>query len=136
MDVANKPKSELIQIQNECGGPSLTQPNPTAMKESAKPSETAPDTVKNHRSGAPLCGVRAVPNANAPTLTAITTKSREIGRKLRGPLTSGETPISPNAPRAKPCSDRSQELPLPEFQKPAAIAHAPATNASMLMSQT
>src|SRR5580704_18238834 len=113
MNIAHKPKYELIQIQKECGGPSLTQPSPTAMKENAKPMEAAPETFKNHLSGPSLRGVRAVPNANAPTLTAISTKSREIGRKLRGPLTSGEMPISPNAPSARPCSDKSQELLLP-----------------------
>src|SRR5258708_29797252 len=111
MNIAHKPKYELIQIQNEGGGTSLSQPKPTARKESAKPSESVPDTVKNHLSGTPLCGARAVRNANAPTLTAISTKSREIGRKLRGPLTSGESPISPKAPSATPCSDRSHELP-------------------------
>src|SRR5258706_13260683 len=117
MNIAHKPKYELIQIQNECGGPSLTQPKPTAMKESAKPSETAPDTLKNHLSGTPLCGVRVLRQANAQTLTAITTKSRETGRKLTGPLTSGETPIRPNAPSATPCRHISQELPRPEVQR-------------------
>src|SRR6516165_5792662 len=128
MNIAHNPKYELIQIQKECGDPSLTQPNPTAMKESAKPSEAAPDTLKNHLSDAPGRSVCAVPNANAPTQTAINTKSREIGRKLRGPLTSGETPINPNAPSARPCSDKSQELPLPEFHRPAVIVQAPATS--------
>jgi hypothetical protein len=106
------------------------------MKENAKPMEAAPETFRNHLSGPPLRGVRAAPNANAPTLTAISTKSREIGRKLRGPLTSGEMPISPNAPSARPCNDRGQELRLQEFHTPAVIAHAPATIASMLISQT
>ena len=72
------------------------------MKESAKPIEAAPETLKNHLSEAPLRSVRATRNANAPTLTAISTKSKEIGRKLRGPLTSGEMPISPNAASARP----------------------------------
>src|SRR5260370_6766992 len=135
MNIAHRPKYELIQIQKKCG-PSLTQPNPTAMKDNAKPMEAAPDTLRNHLSAPPLRSVCAVPNANAPTLTAITTKSREIGRKLRGPLTSGETPISPNAPSARPCSDISQELPLPEFHTPTVIAQAPDTTASTLMSQT
>ena len=53
MNIAHKPKYELIQIQKECGGPSLTQPNPTAMKVKAKAIEAAPDTLKNHLSGAP-----------------------------------------------------------------------------------
>ena len=135
MNIAHRLKYELIQIQKECG-PSLTQPNPTALKENAKPMEAASDTPRNHLSGPPLRGVGAVRNANAPTPTAISTKSREIGGKLRGPLISGETPISPNAPSARPCSESSQELPLPEFHTPAVIAHAPATSASMLISQT
>jgi hypothetical protein len=104
------------------------------MKEHAKPSEAAAEAVKNHRFGAPL-SLCAVPNANAPTLTAINTKRREIGRKPRGLLTSGERPISPNAPSARPCSERSQELPLPEFHRPAVMAQAPAASASTLMSQ-
>jgi hypothetical protein len=37
---------------------------------------------------------------------------------------------------ATPCRDRSQELPLPEFQRPVAIAQATASNARILMSQT
>jgi len=49
-------------------------------------------------------------------LTAITTNSRETGRKLSGPLTSGETPMSPNAPSATPCSAKSHELSRPEHQ--------------------
>jgi hypothetical protein len=136
MNIAHSAKYELIPIQKERGGPSLTQPNPTAMKESAKPIEAAPDTLKNHLAGAPLCSVCAAPKANAPTLTAISTKSKEIGRKRKGPRTSGDTPISPNAPSARPCSDRSQVLRLPEFHRPAVIAQAPARNASMLISQS
>ena len=50
------------------------------MKEHAKPSEATAETVNNHRFGAPL-RLFAVPNANAPTLTAINTKRREIGRE-------------------------------------------------------
>ena len=79
MNTAHKPKYELIQIQNKCGGPSLSQPNPTAMKENAKPIEATPNRIKNHLSGAPLRSVCEAPNANAPTLTDISTKSREIG---------------------------------------------------------
>jgi hypothetical protein len=135
MNIAHNPKYELIQIQKERGCTSLTQPNPTAIKENAKPSEAAPDTLKNHLSDVPLLSVCAVPNANAPTQTAINTKSNEIGRKLRGPLTRGETPINPNVPSARPCSDRSHELALPEAHRPAVTAHAPATSASMLISQ-
>src|SRR5579862_9711929 len=135
MNIAHKQKYELIQIQKECGGPSPTQPNATAMKARAKPMEATPETLKNHLSGA-LRSVCAARKANEATLTAISTKSMETGRKLRGPLTSGEMPISPYAPIARPCKDRSQELPLPEFHRPAMMAQAPATSASMLISQT
>ena len=113
MNIAHKPKYELIQIQKRWGGPSLTQPNATAMKANAKPSEAAPEILKNHLSEAPrsVCAPR---NANAPTLTAISTKSRETGRKLKGPLTSGAImPISPYEPSPRPCKDRSHELPAP-----------------------
>jgi hypothetical protein len=136
INIAQKAKYELIQIQKKCGGPSLTQPNPTAMEENETPIEATPDMLSNHLPGAPLRSVCAVLNANASTLTDITTNNREIGRKFKGPLTSGETPISPNAPSARPCSDRSQELPLPEVPRPAVIALAPAKSASMLISQT
>src|SRR5215467_5424786 len=102
MNTAHNAKYELIQIQKECGGPSLTHPNPTAMNDSANPSEAAPETRKNHLSDVPIRSVCAVPNANAPTETAINTKSREIGRKLSWPLTSGETPINPKQPSARP----------------------------------
>src|SRR5579872_3284015 len=135
MNIAYNPKYELIQIQKDCGGPSQSQPNPTATKENAKPIEVAPETLENHLSAA-LRSVCAARNANAPTLTAISTKSRETGRKLKGPLTSGEMPIRPNVPSARPCKDRSQELPLPEFHRPTTMAQAPATSASMLISQT
>ena len=50
MNIAHSPKYEHIQIQKKCGGLSLS-PNPTAMKENAKPSEAAPVTLKNHLSG-------------------------------------------------------------------------------------
>src|SRR5579871_6411335 len=108
MNIAHKKKYELIQLQNS-GGSSLIRPNPTIMKEKAKAIEASPDRRKNHRSGPQLRTVCAVASANAPTLPAITTKSRETGRKLRGPLTRGDKPISPNAPSARPCSETSQE---------------------------
>src|SRR4051794_18578408 len=105
------------------------------MKENAKQMEAVADSLRNHLSGPPIRSLCAFRNANAPMLRAISTKSREIGRKLSGPRTSGETPISPNAPSARPCSDSSHALPRPEFHTPAMIAHAPATIASALISQ-
>jgi hypothetical protein len=47
INIAQNAKYEVIQIQRVCGGFSLIQPNPTAMKENAKPTEAAPDTLKN-----------------------------------------------------------------------------------------
>ena len=110
MNIPHRPKYELIQIQKECGGPSLTQPNPTAMKEQAKPMEAAPDTLRNHLSGAPLRSVCAVAKANAPTLTAITTKSREIGRKLSSPCQNLDFPERRNLVGFGPHSVGKEDL--------------------------
>ena len=91
MKIAQKPKYELIHKKKEWGGPRLTKLNPTAKKETANPIDAAPATLKNHPSEAPRRRICGVASANAPTLPAITTNSRETGRKLSGPLTSGET---------------------------------------------
>ena len=75
---------------------------PTATKENAKAIEAAPTAIGNHLPPLVLrrCA-RAVCNANAPTLAAITVNSSDTGRKLNRPSTSGETMIASKAASAK-----------------------------------
>jgi hypothetical protein len=65
--------------------------NPTAIKENAKLIEAAPAAIRSHL---PLLPRRAASKANAPMLAAITVSNKDTGRKLNGPLTSGETAMA------------------------------------------
>jgi hypothetical protein len=88
-------KYELIQVQKIGGSSRMIPRSPTKMKENAKAIEVAPAAIGNHLSLVrPRCD-RAISHANAPRHAAIAVNSSDTGRKLNGPLISGEKMIAP-----------------------------------------
>src|SRR5436305_1431832 len=73
--------------------------------------------------------VRAPVNARTPKLIAIATIRSAKGRKLSGPLE--RSGIGPYAPKARPFRTRSQDMPFPGLQTPAAMVQTAAVSASL-----
>ena len=77
--------------------------NPTTMKENANAIKTVPAAIGNHQPLILRRCARAVRNANAPMVAAITANSKDTERKPSGRgLLPMETKIAPKEPSARP----------------------------------
>src|SRR6516225_8554633 len=101
MKIAHRTKYELIQMK-KIDGSSLIK-NPTTMKENANAIKTVPAAIGNQLPLVLRRSARAVCNANAPMVAAITANSRDTERKPSGRgLLPRETTIAPQEPSARP----------------------------------